>query len=146
MTYLLNGCARVRPWLGTLFVLLLASCAGLTPAPEPVSEKPTVVALLESARSDVDAGRIDAATATVERALRIEPRNAALWHELANLRLRAGESEQAASLAAKSNALAGGNRALKAKNWRLIAQVRSDRGDVAGASEAWRKAEELEHE
>lgn len=136
-----GGALRITAWLS---IVLAAGCAALTPEEAPPSEKPAVVALLDTARSDADAGRMDAAAATLEHALRIEPRNALLWHELASLRMRQGQSDQAASLAAKSNALAGANRALKAKNWRLIAHARNERGDSAGANTALQKAEELE--
>ena len=39
----------------------------------------------------------------LERALRIEPRNPSLWHELAGVRLLEGHYEQADSLAQRSN-------------------------------------------
>lgn len=127
-----------------LSAIVMTGCAGLTPEDAPPSERPAVVALLDTARVDADAGRVDAAAASLERALRIEPRNAVLWHELASVRLRQGQSDQAASLAAKSNTLAGANRALKAKNWRLIAHARNERGDINGANDASLKAEALE--
>jgi tetratricopeptide (TPR) repeat protein len=56
----------------------------------------------------------------LERALRIEPRNAGIWHDLAQIRLHQGQYQQAESLASKSNNLAGSNRALQARNWKLI--------------------------
>ncbi len=130
-------------------VALLAGCA-TAPAPqqarapvvEPAARQPAssgnvaVAALMQSARSDTAAGRLANAAATLERALRIEPRNPRLWQELARVRLKQGEYAQAESVAARSNSWAGGDSALRAENWRLIAQAREARGDADGARAA----------
>lgn len=102
-----------------------------------------VVALLQNAERQQAADDLTGAVGTVERALRIEPRNAHLWNRLANLRLQQGRYGMAADLAAKSNNLAGGDLALKRDNWRLIAKARRAAGDVAGARVAERKARTL---
>jgi cytochrome c-type biogenesis protein CcmH/NrfG len=73
--------------------------------------------------------------------LRIEPRNPALWQELAHVRLEQGKYQQAENLAAKSNALAGDNKHLSAENWRIIGQARSQQGDYQGAQAAFERAE-----
>jgi len=99
-----------------------------------------VAGLMETARADAGAGRHANAAATLERALRIEPRNARLWHELARVRLMQGEYEQAESIAARSNSWAGSDGALRADNWRLIAEARAARGDTAGARSALERA------
>ena len=83
------------------------------------------------------------AEARLERALRIEPRNAALWYYMAKLRLHQGQYSQAAGLAAKSNSLDKGDRILQADNWRIIAHARYQNGDIAGAQRAQQKAAEL---
>lgn len=130
-------------------VMLLSGCATVAP-PTPEEESPgrsdntAVVALLENARQDTAAGKLDSAAATLERALRIEPRNASLWHQLARVRLNQGQSGQAIQLANKSTTLAVDNNALRAANWRLIGQARAERGDHAGAEAAFAKAEELD--
>lgn len=95
--------------------------------------------LLQSARADSAAGRLTNAAATLERALRIEPRNPRLWQELARVRFKQGEYAQAENVASRSNSFAGSDNALRAENWRLIAQAREARGDSAGA----RTAEEM---
>jgi tetratricopeptide (TPR) repeat protein len=123
---------------------LLAGCAGfLPPAPEetrPVSDNSAVVALMDSARADVAGGKPDAAVASLERALRIEPRNPRLWQELARLRLQQGQYQQAEGMATRSNTWAGDNRILRAENWRLIGEARLKRGDHQGAQAAFDKA------
>lgn len=125
---------------------VVAACTSLPadrPA-EPVSEKSVVLALLGGAENDMAAGRFDAAAASLERALRIEPRNAALWHELAKVRLQQGRFAQAAALATKSNALPGASNALKAANWRMIGEVRARQGDEPGARAAFAEAQLLQ--
>jgi Flp pilus assembly protein TadD len=84
--------------------------------------------LLDSARSDAAAGRLGSAAATLERALRIEPRNPRLWHELAKVRLRQADYGQAESLAARSNTYAGTDAELRTANQKIIADARSARG------------------
>jgi predicted Zn-dependent protease len=130
----------------TSFVLLLSlsACTALRPAPTPVSENPAVLGLLEQARTDAADNKLPSAVATVERALRIEPRNPWLWQELARLHLAQGDPAQAESLAARSNTWAGNDRALRAANWRLIGAARSARGDADGAQAAETRAAELE--
>lgn len=110
--------------------------------PEPVAG-PAVVALLDSADGQARAGDLSGAVVTLERALRIEPRNARLWNRLARLRLRQGRYAMAADLAAKSNSLAGTDRALKKANWGLIEQAKRASGDVDGARAARRQANRL---
>lgn len=128
-----------------LFVaaLLLAACTTLAPE-APVSDNVAVVTLVSQAHTDSLEGRLPAAVAGIERALRIEPRNPRLWRELAQVRLAQGEAEQAESLAVRANTLAGADQRLRAANWRLIAEARTARGDAAGAQEAAERARQLE--
>ena len=105
-----------------LALLVAAGCAAPptgeqqpdTPAapPPPLSarESMAVAGLLETARADSNAGRLAEAAAGLERALRIEPRNPRLWHELARVRLKQGQFAQAESVAARSNSWAGDDR------------------------------------
>ncbi|MEO5343852.1 MAG: tetratricopeptide repeat protein [Gammaproteobacteria bacterium SHHR-1] len=108
------------------------------PANKPSSG--TVLALLRSAETQERAGQLPAAAATLERALRIQPRNAVLWNQLAQVRFKQGQYARANSLAGKSNALAGDDSALRRNNWLLIARVKKAQGDEYGASEAKAKA------
>ena len=81
------------------------------------------------------------AGAPTGRARRIAPRDARLWQQLARIRLQQGQYQQAESLAARSNTWAGSDNALRAENWKLIAQARDARGDAAGARAAQQNAE-----
>jgi len=113
------------------------------PSPQSSSENPAVASLVNGARADVAAGRLTHAAAALERALRIEPRNPRLWHELARVRLMQGDYGQAESVAARSNSWAGRDEGLRAENWRLIARAREARGDTDGARAALEAAERL---
>lgn len=94
---------------------------------ESTSNSPTVLALLDQASRQEHSGSTEKAAATLERALRIEPKNARLWHRLAVLRFQQGQFTLAESLAAKSSMLAQGDWSLKQKNAELIEQVRQRR-------------------
>jgi predicted Zn-dependent protease len=115
------------------------------PAPEPEpaarTESIAIAGLMDGARADAAAGRLANAAASLERALRIEPRNPRLWQELARVRLQQGDYAQAESTAARSNSWAGGDSGLRAENWRLIARSREARGDAQGARAALEAAE-----
>jgi tetratricopeptide (TPR) repeat protein len=106
-----------------------------------VQSPPAVIALLDAAESERQSGRLDSAVATLERAIKIQPRNARLWHEMAALRLEQEQPGLALDLARKSNALASGDRALKQENWRIIAQAKQLLGDPEGAARALEEAE-----
>ncbi len=108
-----------------------------------MSENRAVVSLLDQAQSESDAGKHDAAGASLERALRIEPRNPWLWTELAQVRLAEGQYAQAITLARKSNSFSGGKHRVQAENWQLIGKARVAQGDSAGADEAFKKANDL---
>lgn len=108
----------------------------------PVHSK-AVVALLEKSKQQERQGDLAGAVSTIERALRLESRNAHLWNRLAHLRYDQGRRSLAADLAAKSNAIAGGDLILKRDNWQLIADSRRSLGDVSGARAAERKARML---
>jgi len=120
-----------------LLALIAGACAAPQPAPvgeappvppEPVpavKESVAIAGLMDSARSDAAAGRVAEAAATLERALRIEPRNPRLWQELARIRLQQGDFPQAESLAQRSNSWAGSDGALRAENARIIERARA---------------------
>jgi Tfp pilus assembly protein PilF len=134
-----------------VLAVLLASCAAPEQQPEQPETPPepppppavstqkenvAIAGLMESARSASSSGDLAGAAASLERALRIEPRNPRLWQELARVRLKQGQFAQAESVAARSNSWAGDDRALRAENWRLIAESRRARGDAEGAKAA----------
>ena len=78
------------------------------------------VALLDQSRADRVAGRLDQAAATIERGLAIDPNNASLWIELAEIRLVQGDRDQADTLARKALTLAGADRSIAERADRLV--------------------------
>ena len=104
---------------------------------------PAVIALLTEADGYAKAGRGEQAAASLERALRIEPKNALLWHRLAVIRLQQGQWEQAVTLARKSNALSGRDHELQSGNWEVIAKAYEALGEGDKAKDAWEKVKNL---
>jgi Flp pilus assembly protein TadD len=107
---------------------------------EAPTASPVVTALLREAESNRDSGRLDNAAASLERALRIQPRNPKLWSRLAEIRLQQGQPGLAEDLAKKSNLLAKGDAELIRGNWSVIAQARRRKGDAEGAADAEERA------
>ena len=115
----------------------------VVPVPPAATSSDAVVALLDQAEDYRRSGDINNEAATIERALRIDSKNAGLWSRLAAVRLDQGRPGQAEQLALKSNALARGDKALQARNWRLVARARWSLNDGAGARAAEQKARDL---
>src|SRR3989442_13477796 len=101
LTAMLAGCATVYTPPGT----------APTPAPESAAHTETIAiaSLLDGARADTAAGRLANAAASLERALRIEPRNPRLWQEIRPRRPEQGDHRHAQSPAAPPNVCAGGD-------------------------------------
>jgi hypothetical protein len=106
-------------------------------------QPPAVVALLDTAERQANSGDLEAAAASLERAIRIDPRNPVLWYHLATVRLSQGDAQAAEQLATKSNSLASGNTVQQVRNWQLIARARRAQRDEPGAVAAERRAREL---
>jgi len=114
-------------WTCLAILLLVTGCTSLrpdTPPPKP-STNVAVVSLLNKAKAQYTSGQLHEASASLERAVRIEPRNPYLWQELARVRLEQGQYRQAENLAAKSNSLIAIDGALRRENWRIIGQALS---------------------
>lgn len=162
----------LRLYILALVTMLLAACGSMdgsvrqgAPVDTPVEERdhgaistyripppevnpgnaPTsaVARLHANASKQIAAKQYNAATSTLERALRIAPRNAELWHSLAIVRLQQRRWEMARNMAAKSNSLSAANRVLQAKNWRIIANSHQAQGNQPAARQAWQRARSL---
>lgn len=86
------------------------------------------------------------AAASLERALRINPRQPTLWHNLAGVRLTQGDWIRAANLATNSNMHAGNEQEyyqLRIRNWMLITLACEGMGDMTCAREARNRAQTL---
>jgi tetratricopeptide (TPR) repeat protein len=116
-------------------LLALGGCAG-TPAREVDSvdqgtgsqslEKsiaPASASLLQSSRDQRGAGNYAQASASLERALRIEPEQPLLWLELGRVRLLEGDYDQAEQLGRKARTLSAGNLAAEDESEKLISDA-----------------------
>jgi tetratricopeptide (TPR) repeat protein len=104
------------------------------------SLSPAVDALVVAANQNASSGNLEAASATIERAIRIEPRNANLYYKLALVRLQQSKPRLAEDLAKKSALLAASDSTLKKHSWLLIAHARELQNNFKGAKEARAKA------
>ena len=104
-----------------------------TPLNEGPESSPVVKRLVSSARSQSEQADFDGAAGSLERALRIEPRNAMLWARLADVRYAQEAWRKAIQLAAKSNTLVGNNSDLRRRNWYLMANAYQVLGDETSA-------------
>lgn len=103
--------------IATMILLVMArSSDAITSSPDHQA----IAELLERAASYVERGQLDQGGATLERALRLAPRDTELWHRLAEVRLLQGKLEQAEAMATKSNQLTDDPN-LRARNDGLIA-------------------------
>jgi hypothetical protein len=105
--------------------------AEAAPLPEPGPQvrtppkvSPASQALLTQSRDHQAAGRYAQAAASIERALRIEPRQPVLWLELGNIRLKEADYAQAESMGRKALSLASGDAWVRAEAEQLIASAR----------------------
>ena len=99
-----------------------------------------IAALIQQAQSKQRAGHSAQATASIERALRIDPYNPKLWQLLAIIQLKQGAAAQAEVMALKSISIARNNSPLQQENWVIIAQARRLKGDEQGARDAEQRA------
>ncbi|SDS91664.1 Tetratricopeptide repeat-containing protein [Halopseudomonas xinjiangensis] len=99
-----------------------------------------VLALLTVAREQEGRGDLGSASASLERAMRIAPREPQVLYRLAQVRLSQGDAAQAEQLAQRGLSYAAGRPTLQAGLWELIAQARERQGNAAGAAEARQRA------
>lgn len=127
----------------TLAALLAGGCAATpegvaerTPAPEASGREADSrmsaagESLLVRSMSERRSGNYAAASATLERALRIEPAEPAIWLELARVRLLEGNFAQAEQLGRKAMSLTT-DRDLRSEAMQVIEQaLQRQKGDL----------------
>lgn len=104
---------------------------------------PAILALVSEADRSSQAGDLESAVVTLERALRIDSRNPLLTYKLAKLRLKQSKPRLAEDLAKKAALLAADDIALKKQSWLLISEARRLQKNYYGAKEAKLKADKL---
>lgn len=81
-------------------------------------------------------GDWDRAAGLLERALRLDSRDANLYAEIAEVRLGQGRFVDAEQIALRGLTVNANDDQRSARLWRTIAQARSGQGDIAGARQA----------
>jgi hypothetical protein len=99
-------------------------------------QTPAVSSLVIAANENSQGGNLDSAVSSIERAIRIEPRNATLYYKLAVFRLKQSKPRLAEDLARKAALLAVNDNTLKKHSWLLIANARALQNNVVGSNKA----------
>lgn len=107
-----------------------------TPLDSFSPQSPAVGSLVIAANENTQSGNYDSAAAAIERAIRIEPRNAALYYKLAVVRLNQSKPRLAEDIARKAALLAANDNNLRKHSWLLIANARELQSNFAGAQKA----------
>jgi uncharacterized protein HemY len=95
-------------------------------APQPPRANrlsPATRSLVTQARTLMSHGDLDAASSTLDRALRIEPNNPLLWIELGRVRLAESDARQAEGCGRKALALASGDHGTQQQAGHLLADA-----------------------
>lgn len=95
--------------------------------PDTRTRNSGAVALEAQALEQQSAGDHERAAATLERALRLDPDDPALWISLGEIRLSQGRAGMAESLGLRAEALAGSDRAQGDAARALITRARRER-------------------
>jgi tetratricopeptide (TPR) repeat protein len=104
---------------------------------------PASKALVAQAQSQRRKGDFPGATASLERALRIEPNNPLLWIEMGRLRMDQRNYAQADGMGRKALSMSVGDDRTQSQAWQLIADSYRARGQNVQAQEAQDKARAL---
>jgi Flp pilus assembly protein TadD len=105
------------------------------------AQMPAAVALLNTAEYQSNNGRLNAAQASLERALRISPKDPEVYRSLGEVHRRLGEYVQAEQMLLKGIAVAAGQSSKLRALWSALAKVRSESGDALGANKAFQKSQ-----
>lgn len=84
---------------------------------------PSIKNLVTTAEQQFNNHQTDDAIASLERALRIQPRQASVWSRLAHIYLQTGQPQKAIEYARRSNSYARNDHALQAFNQTIIQQA-----------------------
>ncbi len=104
---------------------------------------PAAVSLIQRADALMSEGKPEAALSRLERAQRISPRSAQVYFKLAEAYARSNNLGSAEQFTMKGLSLAGSNTRLQKAGWELLASIRHERGNVAGAEQAEQRARAL---
>lgn len=105
------------------------------------AQKPATIALLNTASYQRDSGKLRAAQTSLERALRISPKDPEVYYSLGEIHRRLGEYIQAEQMVLKGIAVASGQSKKLKRFWGALAKIRAESGDKNGAKIALRKSQ-----
>ena len=143
--------------IALLWLLIVAGCSGIQPAVEIESATPdaadaatqppstpavdtpdtsnATLALLQQSQRASTSGATNEAISYLERAIRIEPRRADLWLQLAALEVTNQQHRTAIAYANKALTLAGNRVDWQRDAWLIIADAKAAEGDLEAASQ-----------
>lgn len=104
---------------------------------------PAAASLIRQADDLMAQGKPEAALSQLERAQRISPRSAQVYFKLSEAYVRTGNLGAAEQFTLKGLSLSGSDATLQKAGWQLLASIRRERGNVAGAEQAERRAAAL---
>ena len=113
------------------------------PKVAPATLSPASQALVTQAQAQRKRGDLPGATVSLERALRIEPRNPLLWVEMARLRMDQRNFPQAEAMARKALSMSIGDDRTQSQAWAVVADSLRARGRNVEAREALERSKEL---
>ena len=109
-----------------------------TPAPAPTN--PAVLALLSDAEKYQQQGNMSAAQSRLQRAQRIAPSDPKVYYQLAKAHYELEDFRLAEQVALKGLSYAKGDNTELKRFWLLLAEIRTKKGDKAGAKTAREQA------
>lgn len=109
------------------------------PAALEPPRNPAAQTLLDAATQAAARGEWERAQAALERAVKVSPDDAALWHQLAYTQYRRGEFGQALEIAQRALQVDPA-RPAASETWRLIADIETARGNAPAAAAARAKS------
>lgn len=113
------------------------------PKVPPATLSPASKALVTQAQAQRSKGDLPGAAISLERALRIEPRNPLVWIEMGRLRMDQRNYTQAESMGRKALSVAIGDERSQSQAWLLIADALRARDRNTEAEEALERSREL---
>jgi len=113
------------------------------PRSPPATLSPASRTLVTQAQAQRKKGDLPGATVSLERALRIEPRNPLLWLEMGRLRMDQHNYLQAENMGRKALSMSVGDDSTQSAAWRLIADSLRARDRNPEAEEAMDRARAL---
>lgn len=104
---------------------------------------PAALSLVREADTLLSNGDAQGAIVRLERAQRIAPRSAEVYFKLSEAYVAGNKLGPAEQFTLKGLSLAGSDARLQRSGWRLLADIRRARGNVAGANQAEKRASAL---